>query len=782
MSRFHSISLALLVLLLAACSAAPTPAPTRISTPTLLPTAAATATLTPSATPFITPTPTATVTATATLTPLPPLPAALETPVQAPAQAIDPAGVRLLRELARWGKGRAEQVEFSPDGQWLLVKTAQSSVVYPAQSLVGGRSFEGNLIFSPQGQTAITLSARVDLWQVSDWKWLAGFSGEQAAYAPDGGLLAVSDGESVQVRQAADGKLLRSLAHKKVEHLYFSRDGAQLVTLSRESLQAWQVADGKLLKTLDYERVLRAAAVRQGGLWLVQARTRQSEPVIEVYDAQDWALRATLPVSGSFTLQPDGTRLFVYSNFPTPGRVEIFSLPAGELVGEMRAGGSIYRLVASPDNQTLAASIVDFSPSNQQTVGYMKTFDSSGKELKRLDCGIFCDPQQPVFAPDGKLLAVEGVSSANGLYIGTTFLFDPRTGERARTLRGPKTVAGSIEKVAFAPDAKSLVTLTGRSDDAVRIWKVADGSLLGTLESGPEALNLGDLAPDGKQLAVYSDVGVTRLIHGQTGAAGVQFEKASEPRFSPRGEWLAVGDAAGVRLVRAATGETLTNFPKNLVGPMIFSPLEELGVFFKDFSAQLLKLPGGGFAGTLNATGKPNVRLTVGAFSPDGKLLAAGSQNGEVWLWQMAEKKQWQILEGHKFTVTVVQFSRDGKTLLTGSSDGGVRLWSSADGKLLKSFNTSDLIRRAPEFDEGTFGQLAALALSPDGALVAVSGYLNPLQPFPTRAGAVALISTADGALLRVLPGGGGALAYSADGKFLYSSGDGAVHVWGVLP
>ncbi len=243
-----------------------------------------------------------------------------------------------------------------------------------------------------------------------------------------------------------------------------------------------------------------------------------------------------------------------------------------------------------------------------------------------------------------------------------------------------------------------------------------------------------------------------------------------------------VNDTTGVRLVKAANGEAITNFPKNLAGQMAFSAVDDLGAFFRDFSVQLIKLPGGGFAGNLNATGKPNVRLTVGAFSPDGKLLAAGSQNGEVWLWQMAEKKQRQILEGHKFNVTVVQFSKDGKTLLTGSSDGLVLLWSVSDGRLEKSFNVNDLIRRTPEYDEANFGQLAGLAISPDGGLVAVSGYLNPLQPFPARAGVVALIGAADGALLRLLPGGGGTLAFGVDGKYLYSSGDGAVHAWGGLP
>ncbi len=205
-------------------------------------------------------------------------------------------------------------------------------------------------------------------------------------------------------------------------------------------------------------------------------------------------------------------------------------------------------------------------------------------------------------------------------------------------------------------------------------------------------------------------------------------------------------------------------------------------MFFKDFSAQLVRLPGGAYAGTLTATGKPNVRLTVGSFSPDGKLLAAGSVNGEVWVWQAAEKKQLRILEGHKNQVSKLLFSQDGNLLISGSIDGAVLIWQVSDGSLVKMLRSTDLVRSTLETENDSFGQLAGLDLSRDGSLIAVSGYLNPLQPAPARQGVVLLLNAAEGTLLRVLPGGGGNTAFSPDGKMLFTSGDGAIHLWGNLP
>ena len=711
----------------------------------------------------------------------------LGTAVLKPVKVILPETVPALRELARWGKGRAELLEFSPDGRWLVIKTAQGSYVYPPQDLTRAQYLEGSLAIAPQGQAGVTITAdgQIVLWQPGDWQRIAGWSGTQAVFSPDGTKLALADVGAVRVVGSTDGKILQTLAHKGVERLQFSPDGALLISANRETIQAWQVNDGKSLKSLDYERVLRTA-LTANGLLLAQARTRQGEAVVEIYRVADWSLAASIPVSGAWVAAADGSRLYVYSNFPTPGRIELFNLPDGSPAGEARAGGSIYRLAISADGKMLAASIVDFSASNQQTVGYLKTFDASGKELKRLDCGIFCEPQMPAFAPDGKLMAVEGVSSANGIYVGSVFLFNPATGERVRTLRGPKSVPGLVERVAFAPDGLTMATLTGRSDDAIRVWKVADGALLSTLEWSPDALNLGDQSADGRLLATFTDAGLTRILTPQDGAPATQVDKMGEPRFSPRGDWFAAAEVVsgrleGVRLFRTTNGEIVTTFPKAISGPLILSPVEDLGALLNNFSVQLVKLPAGGFAGTLNATGKPNVHLTAGSFSPDGTLFAAGSANGEVWLWSLADKKQQFILEGHKASVSAVLFSRDGTTLLTGSSDGTVNLWAVAGGKLAKTIGLNDVVRRSTLTDEATFGQLSALALSPDGRLLAVSGMLNPLQPAPARSAVTLLFSLESGSLLRILPGGG-RTAFSPDGTILYTSGDGAVHQWGALP
>ncbi|KAE8372212.1 hypothetical protein BDV26DRAFT_298071, partial [Aspergillus bertholletiae] len=204
--------------------------------------------------------------------------------------------------------------------------------------------------------------------------------------------------------------------------------------------------------------------------------------------------------------------------------------------------------------------------------------------------------------------------------------------------------------------------------------------------------------------------------------------------------------------------------PLQLYGSgLAFAPAQSIvkKVFHDDILRHIIRLPivEDSWSPVLQTLEGHSLSVRSVAFSPDGCMLASGSADETIKLWDTATGMLRQTLEGHSLSVSSVAFSPDGCTLASGSGDGTIKVWDTATGMLRQTL-------------EGHSFSVSSVAFSPDGCTLA-SG---------SDDGIIKLWDTTTGTLRQTLEGHShsvGSVAFSPDGCMLASgSDDETIKLW----
>ncbi|PNY25699.1 WD repeat-containing protein 5, partial [Tolypocladium capitatum] len=186
------------------------------------------------------------------------------------------------------------------------------------------------------------------------------------------------------------------------------------------------------------------------------------------------------------------------------------------------------------------------------------------------------------------------------------------------------------------------------------------------------------------------------ILHGHT-------KPVSQARISPDGRFIASASAdATLKIWDAATGAHMDTLVGHMAGVSCLAWTPDSNTIASGSDDKAIRLWD-------RVTGRPKTttRKSISgqemaalrghhnyihclAFSPKGNILASGSYDEAVFLWDVRAGRLMRSLPAHSDPVSGIDFCRDGTLVVSSSTDGLIRVWDTSTGQCLRTLVHED--------------------------------------------------------------------------------------------
>jgi len=656
-----------------------------------------------------------------------------------------------IRELTEPRRTINLAIAFSPDGTKLASTGETGNVrlwdVKSGRKLMDAKGHKDRafgLAFAPDGQLFASAGqdGKVRLWDAKTGAQLRTFSpgvvsqenSHPLTFSPDSRTLAaglggtiwlwdIKTGEQCLAIPKAHGRAVISLAFLDKDTLVSG--GFRYVAAGTVDGQAslrgvgelrfWDAATGKKLRDLTED------GSDQDGCGLAVSRKGEFLAISFRDEIWLWDLRA----------QKLLRRLTDYHHPFSQGAHDLMFSPDGKRLAAVMGDNVIHiwdtasghRVLDYPQAHRTALRSVAYSPDGRQAAtagqdGVGRLWDvATAKQIGRLRFS-----ERPVsgievvaFSSDGRTLAAGGYEFTPQSSIGWLKLWDRKSGVELWTKRSESRVSA----LTFSLDGQSVAVATGAvagegaRENAIRIYERDAGKERGQRTDLTRRVRALVFSPDGKLLHSYGDDRILRVWEWSSKKPPTEhsLNKERSPHrsvtFSPDGKLLAtsVGFTDTIVLWDANTGTELS---------------------------------------------KIRVEKSMGsvlAFSPDGRVLATSSTGGvnsekpfdsDLHLWDLMTEREIRRLRPGRATVSALAFSPDGREILAGMDNGTGLIWSvtssTQNGRQPKEQMEEKALKGlwadlGGEDTARAYEAIGSLASAPKVALPFLRGHLQPAKP-----------------------------------------------------